>query len=73
MSVAATVEVSGGNDVVACFCQINDGVENGRGPGRVSQSRHFVCAFEKTDALFEHIGGGIHKAGVDITQFLECE
>ena len=73
LGVAAAVEILGGDDVVACFREVDDGIENGCGAGRVSQSRHFVSAFEKADALLEHIGGGIHEAGVNITQLFKCK
>src|SRR5690606_33842988 len=31
------------------------------------------AAFEGRDAFFEHVGGGVHQAGVDVAEFLEGE
>ena len=73
LGVAAAVEVAGGDDVVTGFGEVDDGVENGGGSGGVGETAHFGCAFEETDAFFQHVVGGVHQAGVDIAQFFKCE
>jgi len=73
LRVAASIEISGGDDVISRRRDVDDGVENGGGAGRVPKASHFVSSFEQGDTLFQHVGGGIHQAGVDVSQFFECE
>jgi hypothetical protein len=67
----STIEIVGGDDLVARFSQGDDGVEDGRGPrGHRHRGR---AAFELRHALLEDVGGGIHQAGIDVAQLLERE
>jgi hypothetical protein len=69
--VGAAVERAGRHDVVTRFGQGLDGGGDG------SHARcHGQCgnaAFERRDALFQHVGGGIHDARVDIARDLQIK
>jgi len=73
LGVGAAVKVTGGDDVVTGLGQVDDGVENGSGARGVGKAGHFMGTFEQGDALFEHIGGGVHEAGIDVPEFAEGE
>jgi hypothetical protein len=69
--VGAAVEVRGGDKVVAHRGDVVDREELGRMTGRGREGRD--AAFERGDALFEHIVGRIHDPRVDVTEFLQRE
>ena len=37
------------------------------------EAGHFVGSLEKGDTLFEHIGGGVHEAGIDVPELAQGE
>ena len=39
----------------------------------MTESAHLWGSFEKGDALFKNISGGVLKAGVDVAEFFEGE
>ena len=51
--------------------EVDDRVEDRRGAG--GDGEPGGAAFERGDALFEHVVGGVHQAGVDVAEFLEGE
>jgi len=69
--VRPTIQAAGRDDVVAGFGQGEDGLGLGGVPAAGGQGGD--AAFQAGDALFEHIGGRVHQAGVDVTEFLECK
>ena len=69
--IGAAVERSGGDDFFAGRGEGGDGERFRRLAGGRGQARR--AAFERRNALFENVGGGIHDAGVDIPEFLERE
>ena len=71
LGVGAAVEVAGGDDVVAGLGEVDDGVEDGGGAGGDGEAGG--AAFERGDALFEHVVGGVHQAGVDVAEFAQGE
>ncbi|MFM1943842.1 MAG: hypothetical protein RI897_2824 [Verrucomicrobiota bacterium] len=69
--VGAAVEVIGGDDFITDLGDIED---SERGCGLAGgDSEGTGASFERGDALFEDIGGGVHDAGVDIPELLEGE
>jgi hypothetical protein len=57
--------------MVACIAQCENCLCL-RGMTRAcGQRRH--AAFERSNALFKHIGGRVHQAGVDVSQLFERE
>ncbi len=69
--VGAAIELGHRDDVVAHFGDGLDGVGDrchARGYGQCSHA-----AFKRCDALFEHVGGGIHDARVDVARHLQVE
>ena len=69
--VGAAVERAGGDDVVAGLCNGLDGVGGG-GHARCHGQRRNT-AFQRCDALFQHIGRRVHDAGVDIALHFEVK
>ncbi len=69
--VGAAIQTAAGDDVVA---RLGQGL-NRRGDGSHARShrqrRH--AAFERCDALFQHVVGRIHHTGVDIARDLQIE
>lgn len=53
--------------------EIDNGVKDSRRARGVSETTHFGSSFEQANAFFENIVRRIHQAGVDVSQFLECE
>ena len=73
LRVGATVEIAGGDDIVAGLGEVDDGVEDSGGPGAESEAGRFVRAFEEGDAGFENGLGGIHDPAVDFPEFTKSE
>ncbi len=73
LGVGAAVEVAGGDDVVAGAGEVDDGVEDRGGAGGVGQAGGLGGALQQADALLEHLGGGVHQAGVDVAQLAQRE
>ena len=71
LGVGPTVEVAGGNDVVARLSEIDDRIEDRRGAGGDGESRR--STFESGDALFQHIVCRVHQARVDVSKFTQGE
>ncbi len=63
------IEIGRGDDIVAHLGEVLQGEGRGRLPARQSQRRD--PAFERRDALFEHIVGRVHDAGVDVAELLQ--
>jgi hypothetical protein len=71
LRVGAAVERAGGDDVVARLHQAADGQELGglsAGGGQRADT-----ALQRRHALFEHGGGGVHDARVDVAEALQRE
>ncbi len=69
--VSAAVELGHRNDVVADFGDGLNGVGDrchARGYGQCSHA-----AFKRCDALFKHVGGGIHDARINVARHLQIE
>ena len=69
--VGAAVEFLGGNDVVAGPRQVHHRVGDGRRAGGQRQRRD--AAFQRRHALFEHVVGRVHDAGVDVARDFQVE
>ena len=69
--VGAAVERGGGDDLVAGRGEGGDGEGFGGLAGGGGERRR--AAFERGDALLEHVGGGVHDAGVDVAELLQRE
>ena len=69
--VGAAIQGAGRDDVVTRFCQSLDGGGDRRHARCQRQRRK--AAFECRHALFQHIGGGVHDAGVDIARHLQVK
>ncbi len=69
--VGAAIERAGRDDVVAGLGDRLDRVGDGRHAR--GQRQRGDAAFERRDALFEHVVGGIHDAGVDVARHLQVE
>ena len=69
--VSAAIQRAGADDVVASFGNGLDGRRNRRHAGRHGHRRN--AAFQRRDALFQHIGGRVHDAGVDIARRFQIE
>uniref|UniRef100_A0A914YCT4 Uncharacterized protein n=1 Tax=Panagrolaimus superbus TaxID=310955 RepID=A0A914YCT4_9BILA len=68
---AATVQRAGGDDVVARLGDGLDGIGD-RGLSR-GQRQRADAAFQRGQALLQHVGGGVHDAGVDVARHLQVE
>ncbi len=68
---AAAIQRAGRHDVVA---GLGDGLD-GIGDGRLSRGQRQCtdAAFQRGQALFQHVGGGVHDAGVDVARHLQVE
>ena len=70
LRVGAAVQGAGGDDLVARSRQAGDGQElRGLSAGG-GQSGN--AAFERRHPLFEHVGGGVHDAAVDVAELLQA-
>ncbi len=69
--VGAAVEVVGGDDFVTDLSDIEDGEGGGGLAGGDGEGTG--AAFERGDALFEDVGGGVHDPRVDIAELFEGE
>ena len=69
--VGTAVQAAAADDVVAGNAQAEDGEGLGGMPGTDFQGAN--AAFEVGQALFEHIRGGVHDAGVDVAQLFQGE
>ena len=67
--VGAAVEVVGRYDLVAHLRDVQQGQRGRRLPGRHGQRAG--AAFDRGDALLEHVGGRVHDARVDVPELLE--
>ena len=67
----AAIEIGRGDDIVADPREILHGEGRGRLTGRDAERRG--AAFERGEALFENVGGGIAQPRVNIAQFLQRE
>jgi len=69
--VGSAVERGGGDDLFAGRGEGLDGEGLGGLAGGGCQAGYstFECGY----ALLEHVGGGVHQAGVDVAEFLESE
>ena len=67
----AAIEVGRGDDVVARPRQVLD--RKGRGRLTAGERQRRRAALERRDALFEHVVGRVHDAGVDVAELLERE
>jgi hypothetical protein len=69
--VGATVQRSGGDDLIACGSQGGEDQGFRRLSRRQRQSSE--PAFECRDALLEHVGGWIHDSRVNVAELLQRE
>ena len=69
--VGASVERCGGDDLVARAGQGLDGERLGGLAGCDGEPGH--ATLQRSDPLLQHVGGGIHQAGVDVAELLEAE
>ena len=69
--VGASVERCGGDDLVAGAGQGLDGERLGGLAG--CDGERGRSALQRSDALLQHVGGGVHQAGVDVAELLEAE
>ena len=67
--VGSAVEVGGGNDVIASPRDILHRIGNGRAARGGGQSRR--AAFQRRDAFFEDVGGGVHQPCIDIATYCQ--
>ena len=71
LGVGAAVEVVGRDDFVSGLSEVDDGVKDGAGAGGDAEAGG--PTLQGGDALLEHVGGGVHQAGVDVAEFAESE
>ncbi len=71
LAVGAAVEAAAGDDVIAGVAEGEDGLSLCGVSAAGGESCH--AAFEVGYALFEHIGGRVHQARVDVAQLLQGE
>ena len=69
--VGAAVQAAAADDVVARAAQGED--RQGLGGMAGTDGQRADAAFQVGDALLEHVGGGVHDAGVDVAQLLQGE
>ncbi|KAG0922636.1 hypothetical protein G6F31_019838 [Rhizopus arrhizus] len=69
--VGAAVQRAGRDDVVARFGNRQDGVGD-RGLAR-GQRQRGDAAFQRRHALLQHVGRGVHDAGIDVARHLQIE
>src|SRR6056297_3676941 len=69
--VGAAVKRSAGDQVVAGFGDGGDRDQLGRLPG--CGCNGCDTAFQRGDALFEHVDGRIHDPGVNVAKFLQTK
>ncbi|MNV09545.1 hypothetical protein D3C71_1000400 [compost metagenome] len=69
--VGAAIQRAGREDVVADFGDGLDGVGDGRLPR--GQRECADTAFQRSNALFQHIRGRVHDAGVDVALHFQIE
>ena len=69
--IRSSIEIRGGDEIVAGLQDIIQCQELSRLPGCCCQRRH--TSFECRHALFKHIGGGVHDPGVDIAKLFQPE
>ena len=67
----SAVELRHGDDIVAGFGQIEDGIMNRGLPG--SERQRSDAAFHRRHALFQHIAGGVHDAGIYVARHGQIE
>ncbi len=67
--VGAPVQVVGRHDLVAQLRDVQQRQRRRRLPGRDRQRAG--AAFDRGDALLEHIGGRVHDPRVDVAELLE--
>ncbi len=68
---AAAIQRAGGDDVVAGLCNGLDGIGD-RGLPR-GQRQRTDAAFQRSQALLQYVGGGVHDARIDIARYLQVE
>ena len=71
LGVGAAVEVVGRDDFVSGLSEVDDGVKDGAGARGDAEAGS--PTIKGGDALLEHVGGGVHQAGVDVAEFAESE
>ena len=71
LRVRAAVQRARGDQLVAGTHQAGDGQELRRLSARRRQPAD--AAFERGDALLEHVGGRVHDAAVDVAELLQRE
>ncbi len=71
LRVASAVEVARRDNLIARLCEVDDAVEDRSGSGGDGQCAG--SAFERGDALFENVGGGVHEACVDVAELFESK
>ena len=67
----AAIQIGGADDIVAGMGDVgyaNKFSRLARAHGETGDA-----AFERRDTLFQHIGGRVHEAGIDIAEFLQRE
>ncbi len=69
--VGAAVQAAAADDMVAGAAQGQHDQGLGGMPGTGRQRAH--AAFQVGQALLEHVGGGVHDAGVDVAQLFQGE
>ena len=67
----SAVKIGRADDIVAGVCEVQDGERRCRLPGRQRQGGD--PTLDGGDALFEDVGGGVHDAGIDVSQLLQGE
>ena len=69
LGIGSTIKVVGRHNVVACFCESNDRIEN-CGSARCDGNRG-GASFKLGNPLLKSVGSRIHQSGVDIAKLLE--
>ena len=69
LGIGATIEVVGRYNFIPRFGEVDDGVKYRTGTGCDPETGG--TSLKGSHPLLEHIGGGVHQAGIDIAQFAQ--
>ena len=69
--IRAAVELGGGDDVITGAGDVENRAGDGGLAAGVGEGGD--TTFECGDALFEHVGGGVHDTGVNVAELFEAE
>ena len=65
LRVGTTIEIVGRHDLITSFRQVNNGVKHTTRARCDTKARG--SSFQCGDSLLQHVGGGIHQAGIYVT------